>query len=249
MILFVKEITSFVFVQDSTFTSESLVAFYSYDDVNINVGIVAKSSGCMIGVGSIKDVCKASTVHLLVFSHLTNDPIFQNENLQSSLHETRNRVILLVNDKGLDVTNITILEKHHPIMVLEDSDSSAADNHLTLKTVCKGPSGEFGALSLFGQNGWTPNPKIDPMTLEKSCNFGHHPLYGKDMVVAAYSVSPFLIIDDDSNIEGGVSHEIVKVLAEYFNFKYIPEVVVDYFVFHANGTVGGSLGEVNGISH
>ncbi len=74
------------------------------------------------------------------------------------------------------------------------------------------------------------------------CNSGKHPLSNKSLTVTAYGLPPYLFIDKEMDINGGVMHDIVEILARYFGFqvKYIASNT--WFIYYSNGTVGGALG-------
>ena len=79
----------------------------------------------------------------------------------------------------------------------------------------------------------------------RKCNYGHGPLYGKDLVVSLYSVPPMLFPDNATGeLKGGVAYDILNALADHHGFKWTPRQAIDFFVFHQNGSIGGSLGEV-----
>ncbi len=66
------------------------------------------------------------------------------------------------------------------------------------------------------------------------------------MVVGSYSLPPFLYMDkDDLTISGGISDEIVGLLANYYGFTFSHIPAGNWFAFYPNGTIGGSIAPVS----
>ncbi len=60
------------------------------------------------------------------------------------------------------------------------------------------------------------------------------------------AILPFILVDYSTHeIQGGVAMDMLKIVAEYYNFGYKVRLSDDdVFAFYPNGTIGGSLGEV-----
>ncbi len=69
-------------------------------------------------------------------------------------------------------------------------------------------------------------------------------MHGKTFTVSTYSIPPFMYIDDNDVVHDGIAIRYVNTLAEHYKFNYISTFPGLYFQFYANGTVGGSMGEV-----
>ena len=79
----------------------------------------------------------------------------------------------------------------------------------------------------------------------RTCNYGHGPLHGQELVVSLYSVPPVLFPDGETRkLGGGVAYDILDALADHHGFRWIPRHAIDFFAFYPNGSIGGSLGEV-----
>ncbi len=68
---------------------------------------------------------------------------------------------------------------------------------------------------------------------------------GKTLKASAYSNRPYININEQNGeLEGGLFIDMFKVLAEYLHFDYKLVKSYNWFEFHANGTIGASLGDV-----
>ncbi len=76
------------------------------------------------------------------------------------------------------------------------------------------------------------------------CNSGKHPLSTKSLTVTAYGLPPYMLIDKEMNINGGVMHAIVEVLAKHFGFQVTYIAANTWFIYYSNGTIGGAIGPV-----
>ncbi len=70
-------------------------------------------------------------------------------------------------------------------------------------------------------------------------------MYNKRFTIAAYSIPPFLYLNEDLLVSGGIAHEGVRVLAGHLGFEYEYLVASNWFDFRPDGSVGGSLGHVS----
>ncbi len=61
---------------------------------------------------------------------------------------------------------------------------------------------------------------------------------------SAYSWTPYVVVDDEYNVQGGVAVDIFRAAVEYYNFTY--DLMYDnvWFALFDNGTIGGSLASV-----
>ncbi len=79
----------------------------------------------------------------------------------------------------------------------------------------------------------------------RTCNGGQPPLHGKFIRASAYSMSPYININTETQeLEGGLVLDMFDILAKSLHFDY--ELIMSYYynAFYPNGTIGGSLGDV-----
>ncbi len=69
-------------------------------------------------------------------------------------------------------------------------------------------------------------------------------MYGKHLVASAYGWTPYVVVDDDFNVQGGVAVEMFRAAASYYNFDYDLKYDAGWFSFFENGTIGGSFASV-----
>ncbi len=81
--------------------------------------------------------------------------------------------------------------------------------------------------------------------VSRQCNDGKHPLKGITLDGSVYSIRPFLEVNFDTMaVEGGVTLDIFKTIANYYDFNYTIRFTPKRFQFHPNGSISGALGEV-----
>ncbi len=76
------------------------------------------------------------------------------------------------------------------------------------------------------------------------CNNGYHPLKHKSLVVSSYALPPYLYMDNELNISGGVTYSIVNAIADHYGFGVTHVPANNWFIFYANGSIGGSIAPV-----
>ncbi len=64
-------------------------------------------------------------------------------------------------------------------------------------------------------------------------------------MASAYAWTPYVIVDEDFNVQGGIAVEMFRAAAVYYNFNYDLKYDKLWFSFIENGTIGGSLASVN----
>ncbi len=79
----------------------------------------------------------------------------------------------------------------------------------------------------------------------RACNKGNYPLYGKLLVASAYSIPPFMYIDENNVILDGIAIRFLNTLASHFNFRYNTTMPGLYWKVEPDGRVIGSVGEVS----
>ncbi len=80
---------------------------------------------------------------------------------------------------------------------------------------------------------------------DRLCNDGKHPLNGITIHGSVFTVKPFIEVNFDTMaVEGGVTLDILKTMANYYNFNYTVRYSHNWFEFHADGSITGALGEV-----
>ncbi len=79
----------------------------------------------------------------------------------------------------------------------------------------------------------------------RKCNYGKHPLKGSLLTGNIYAITPFLVIDPVTfEVKGGVAYDILKTVAQHYDFAYDIKFSHQLFILFPNGTLGGALGEV-----
>ncbi len=74
------------------------------------------------------------------------------------------------------------------------------------------------------------------------CNRGQLPLHGKFIRASVYGYSPYLDLNTVTN--EGVLIDYFDILSEFLQFDYEIVMSHSWFDFFANGSIGGSLGDV-----
>ncbi len=80
--------------------------------------------------------------------------------------------------------------------------------------------------------------------LNRLCNQGQHPLKDKSLVVSSYALPPYLHMSADLKIEGGVTYDMVNMIANQYGFSISFLPYSNWFIFYANGTIDGSIAPV-----
>ncbi len=88
------------------------------------------------------------------------------------------------------------------------------------------------------------NEPVKYVNLLRKCHNENHPLHGKHLVASAYGWTPYVVVDEYFNIQGGVAVEIFRTAAEYYKFSYDLMYDEGWYSFFENGTIGGSFGSV-----
>ncbi len=65
---------------------------------------------------------------------------------------------------------------------------------------------------------------------------------------SGFGTEPYLQIDPETKeISGGVSLDVFDAIADYYSFSYHIKSSFNWYYFHSNGSIGGSLGDVISI--
>ncbi len=63
-------------------------------------------------------------------------------------------------------------------------------------------------------------------------------------MASAYSWPPYVVVDDDYNVQSGIAVDIFRAAAEHYNFNYKLMYDKGWYSFFENGTIGGSFASV-----
>ncbi len=152
-------------------SNSKISGMYSYNDNEEFAAGVRGGSNCLVGLTSYEKVRCAQDIQVNLKHGLYFLIILQSQGIQSFLHPTKKRQILLLDQRksnSSDVSNLIEVSKfHHAIMVLQNSLGTERPG-VSLNLACR-KSIHLTPVNWFSMqnSAWTLGPNVQPMQLER----------------------------------------------------------------------------------
>ncbi len=78
----------------------------------------------------------------------------------------------------------------------------------------------------------------------RSCNDGKNAMHGQHLKANLYATRPFLFHPEPKKEATGVLVDLLTVMGSHLGFTFEGKWTENWWLFYENGTVEGSLGEV-----